>query len=148
MRVLLAQTDRSAVEIFRAALEAEGHQVVVARSGEQAIRVAMEERPDVIVTELVLPTVDGWRVAQVLGSYGPLRDVPILALTSYVEPEGEAKALSAGFARYLILPIEPHALVGEVEQAGGPPAPSSRPLDPPRGGPRGQSARRQRGEAQ
>ena len=118
MRVLLAQTDRDALEIFQTMLEAEGHEVLTAMTGDQAIRLALEERPEVIVTELVLPLVDGWQVVQVLGSYGPMKHVPILALTSHVEPEGEAKALAAGFARYLTLPIEPDALVGAVEQAG------------------------------
>ena len=130
MRVLLAQTDVSAVEIFRTALEAEGYEVLVARSGEEAIRLAMEERPDVIVAELILPVVDGWQVLQVLHTYGPLRDVPILALTSHVEPDGESKAVAAGFAAYLTLPLEPQSLIEAVEwattlphgRAPGPPA--------------------------
>ena len=117
MRVLLAQTDRDSLTIFRMALEAKGHEVSVARSGEQAIRLAMEERPDVIVTELVLPVVDGWQVLQVLHTHEPLGEVPILALTSHVEPDGERKAVAAGFAAYLTLPIEPLALVGAVERA-------------------------------
>ena len=121
MRVLLAQTDRDSLMIFRTALEAEGHEVLVARSGENAIRVAMEERPDVIVTELVLPIVDGWQVLQVLHTYEPLRDVPILALTSHVEPDGEGKAVAAGFAAYMPLPMEPLDLVEAVERVTAPP---------------------------
>lgn len=119
MRVLLAQTDRNAVEIFRTALKAAGHEVIVAKSGEQVIRRALEERPDVIVTELVLPMVDGWRVAQVLGSYGPMKNVPLLALTSHVAPDGRTEARAAGFTEYLTLPIEPRDLVEALEQAVG-----------------------------
>ena len=117
MRVLLAQTDRDSLTIFRMALEANGHEVSVVRSGEQAIRIALEEPPDVIVTELVLPVVDGWQVLQVLHTHEPLGEVPILALTSHVEPDGERKAFAAGFAAYLTLPIEPLALVEAVVRA-------------------------------
>ena len=142
MRVLLAQTDRDSLTIFRTAFEAQDHKVFVAKSGESAIRVAMEERPDVIVTELVLPIVDGWQVLQVLHTYAPLRDVPIIALTSHVQPDGESKAVAAGFAAYLTLPMEPLALIEAVERATTlrhrpapePPAATglSRPQRPPR----------------
>lgn len=148
MRILVAQMDEDSLTIFRTALEAEGHDVVTTTSGEQAIRLAMEERPDVIVTELVMPIVDGWQVVQVLGTYGPTKNVPILALTSHVEPEGEPKALAAGFARYLTLPIEPFALVEAIVQAGGSAAAPSQAPDRPGVRPRRHRKRRDQSEAQ
>lgn len=117
MRVLLVQVDAESVRIFRTALSNAGHEVAIATTGEQAIRAALEKRPDVILTDLALPVVDGWQVLNVLRTYSPMKEIPILALTSYVEADGEAKALEAGFSAYLTMPIDPFALVEVVERA-------------------------------
>lgn len=53
----------------------------------------------------------------VLRTYSPMKAIPILALTSYVEADGQAKALEAGFSAYLTIPIDPFALVEVVERA-------------------------------
>lgn len=116
MRILLAQTDRDATTIFTAALEAAGYQVLTTDRGDHAIRLALEHRPDLIITELVLPMVDGWQIIQVLRTYAPLRETPILALTSYVSREDRSRALESGFEEYLTLPIEPMDLVEAVER--------------------------------
>jgi CheY-like chemotaxis protein len=116
MRILLVQTDRDSTAIFTTALEAAGHDVTTTDSGDQAIRLALEHRPDLIMTELVLPVVDGWQILQVLRTYGPLRETPILTLTSHVAIEDRARALELGFAEYLTLPLDPLALVEAVER--------------------------------
>lgn len=117
MRVLLAQSDADSIEIYRTALIAAGHEVLTVKSGEHAIKVALEQRPDVILTELALPIVDGWQVLNVLRTYTPLKGIPIVALTSHLEQDGEAKALQAGFSAYLTIPIDPFALVELAERA-------------------------------
>jgi CheY-like chemotaxis protein len=99
MGVLLVQSDAESARIFHTALSNAGHEVATAATGEQAIRVALEKRPDVILTELALPVVDGWQVLNVLRTYSPMKEIPILASTSHVEEDGEAKAFGVGFSR-------------------------------------------------
>ncbi|MGH7574013.1 MAG: response regulator [Longimicrobiales bacterium] len=115
MRVLLAQANQASARIFRTALTAAGHEVLAAGSGEHAIRIALQEHPDVIVTELALPIVDGWQVLHVLRTYSPTKVIPVVALTSEAEAETETRALGAGFRACINVSAAPEDLVKVVE---------------------------------
>lgn len=119
MRILLVQANRDSTAAFTSAFQAGGYEVLSTTSGEQAIRLALEHRPDVIVTELVLPIVDGWQLLQVLRTYGPLRETPFLALSPHGLPQDRSRALESGFSDFLPLPIDPLALADAVDRVVG-----------------------------
>lgn len=132
MRVLLAEDNPTNVELFLAALETDGHEVVVETNGVSARDHALRERFDVIVLDIQMPELDGNAVCVALRAAG-LRG-PILALSAAAMPEDVARGKASGFDEYLSKPIRPAALRAAVRRydpdaASGSAASSG---DPPR----------------
>jgi CheY-like chemotaxis protein len=96
-------------------LEQRGHRVVAMAGGPEGIACARAEPPALVLLDIQLPVMDGYAVARVLREDPRLRDVPIVAVTSYAMPGDREKALDAGCVGYLEKPIDPVTFVGEVE---------------------------------
>ena len=79
-RVLIIEDERSMVTGLRFNLEARGYQVLTAYDGEEGYRKAVEERPDLVILDLMLPKCDGYEVCKRLKKEVP--DIPILMLTA------------------------------------------------------------------
>ena len=113
--VVLAHRDSSVREIFVTALEAEGIRVYTTDRGEEVIRLAREEEPDLILLALDLANVDGWQVAEVLaGSRGGA--ALVIALTADAREGTRRRALEAGFHKYISLPIAPWDLLDRLNE--------------------------------
>jgi len=93
-----------------------GHEVVPAESGPVGIELAGRIRPDLILLDIQLPGMDGYAVARALKSDSALRDVPIVAVTSYAMLGDREQALAAGCNGYLEKPINPRTFVAEIER--------------------------------
>jgi len=105
-RVLLAEDHDDTRDALRMLLEMNGYEVLAARDGEEALRLATEARPDVVITDYDMPLADGAEVARQLRSMRPATDtVPILLLTALhqgmVEP-----AMEAGANAYISKPVD------------------------------------------
>lgn len=95
-------------------LEQHGHRVVSATNGPAGIAVAPSLAPDLILLDIQLPRMNGYDVARALRSVEGLRDVPIIAVTSYAMTGDKEKALEAGCTGYIEKPINPDTFVSEV----------------------------------
>jgi two-component system, cell cycle response regulator DivK len=93
-----------------------GHEVVPAESGPIGIELASQIHPDLILLDIQLPGMDGYAVARALKSDPALRDVPIVAVTSYAMLGDREQALAAGCNGYIEKPINPRTFVAEVER--------------------------------
>jgi two-component system alkaline phosphatase synthesis response regulator PhoP len=109
--VLVVDDERAIVQIARDYLEHAGYTVVSAYSGGQAIDLARERRPDLIVLDLGLPEVDGYEVAKTLRKES---DVPIIMLTARVEESDRLRGLEIGADDYITKPFSPRELVARV----------------------------------
>ncbi len=96
-------------------LEQRGHQVVQAQSGPEGIELAHRVRPELILLDIQLPVMDGYAVARTLRQDPGLRDVPIVAVTSYAMVGDRERVLAAGCSGYIEKPIVPETFVSEVE---------------------------------
>ena len=97
-------------------LEQRGHEVVAAESGPLGIELAGRGRPDLILLDIQLPGMDGYTVARALKADARLREVPIVAVTSYAMVGDREQAMAAGCDGYIEKPINPRTFVGEVEK--------------------------------
>ena len=110
-------------------LEQNGFTVVAARSGPEGIEQAARVFPDLILLDIQLPGMDGYAVARELRQRAALRDVPVVAVTSYAMVGDRERALEAGCNGYIEKPINPDTFRGEIEKyltthaAGGGSAP-------------------------
>jgi two-component system alkaline phosphatase synthesis response regulator PhoP len=87
--ILLIDGDEDFREPMAMVLAAEGYRVCCAANGDQGIRMAAEQPPDLIILDLMMPEKDGFETSQELSAVPRLRDVPILALTAFSQDIGE-----------------------------------------------------------
>lgn len=91
---------------MRLALEDQGYRILEAADGEQAVRVAARERPDIILMDLQLPVLDGLAATERIRANPELRDVVVVAVTAHQEADYRARALSAGCNAFVTKPID------------------------------------------
>jgi CheY-like chemotaxis protein len=120
--VLVADDDQDTRELYRACFDTNGYRTAEAGTGSQAIASAVEIVPDVLLTDYVLPDVDGLTVAQRLKADPRTAGICILMVTGYATPDLERRALDAGIERVLLKPCLPLTVMREVARALGRPA--------------------------
>ena len=115
LRVLIIEDDAPSLELAGYLLEAAGHQVRTACSGDEGLDMALREHPDVVLCDLHLPDLDGMgiasRLARVTGEGPPL----LIALTAMTMQGDRERALQNGFQGYMTKPIVPESFSREVE---------------------------------
>lgn len=114
--VLLVDPDEDSQNINAALLRHCGYRVLQARNGVEGILLARKERPDLIVTELFVPSARGWKVPELLRRDHRTAQIPILALTAYAFTTDEERAWSAGCDGFLSKPCEPSRVMQEVRR--------------------------------
>lgn len=115
-RILFVDDYQDALVMWAYYLRTRGFEVATASDGPSAISLASKTRPDVVVTDLVLPGMDGCEMARRLRTLPSLQNVPIIAATGDTDPEHLQEARSAGFARIMIKPCDPVKLVDEIDR--------------------------------
>ena len=115
-RILVVEDDALNMKLFRILLRKAGHEMHEAADAEAALRVAREQRPDLILMDVHLPGMDGLTATQILKRDETLRDIPVVAVTSYAMSGDEAKALAAGCQGYVTKPIDTEVFVRYIEQ--------------------------------
>jgi two-component system CheB/CheR fusion protein len=103
-RILVIEDNRDAADSLRDVLELGEHQVEVAYTGPDGLKVAKELKPEVVLCDIGLPGMSGYEVARALRADESLRSAWLVALTGYALPEDERRATEAGFDRHLPKP--------------------------------------------
>jgi two-component system alkaline phosphatase synthesis response regulator PhoP len=110
-RILVVDDDPKIVDLIRLYLEKDGYRVFVAYDGLQALELARQKRPDIILLDLMLPEMDGLEVCRILQAES---EVPILMLTARVTDEEKLIGLEAGADDYVTKPFNPREVVARV----------------------------------
>lgn len=101
-RVLLVDDEPSIIKMVSKRLQMEGFEVIVAMDGPEAVEKARTEKPDLIVLDLMLPTMNGFDVCKLLKQEQSAKEVPIIAMfTGKGDPGDEERCLAAGAAAYV-----------------------------------------------
>ena len=114
-RILVVEDNPLNLKLVRDVLQFAGYDVVEAQSGEEGLRVAEADSPDLVLMDLQLPGIDGTETLRRLrqGSLG--RDVPVVAVTAFAMAEDRERATLAGFDGYVEKPISVRELPGQIE---------------------------------
>lgn len=92
--------------LLKATLEFKGYRVVTARDGQEALESIRKERPDLVITDILMPRMDGFSLVHRLRIDPETRDIPVIFLSAtYVAPEDKAFALSLGVTRFIEKPV-------------------------------------------
>jgi len=111
-KILVVDDDRKTVDLVRLYLEKDGYRVLTAHDGLQALEMARQKRPDLIVLDLMLPGMDGLDVCRILRGEG--NKVPIIMLTAKTTEEDKLIGLDLGADDYVTKPFSPRELVARV----------------------------------
>ena len=107
IRVLVIDDEAPIRLLCRVNLEAEGMKVLEAADGPSGLEKAKESRPDVVLLDVMMPGLDGWRVAEELLDDDRTRDIPIIFLTARAEFRDRARGLDIGGVDYVTKPFNP-----------------------------------------
>ncbi len=133
MKVLYADDDESSRLILEAALTARGHDVVLASDGIEALEKARDWLPDLIISDILMPTLDGYGLRRALHQDPALRNIPFVFYTgTFLDGEDARLAMDLGASRFLLKPMPPDELLealSEVMAEGPPPVPRAPGMD-------------------
>jgi DNA-binding response OmpR family regulator len=102
IRVLFVEDDPTVAQMYRLKLELDGYKVIMAKDGEEGLRLANEVGPDIVFLDIRLPKVDGFAVLEGLRACDQTRNVPVVILSNYGEQELVDRGLRLGALEYLI----------------------------------------------
>ena len=114
-RILVADDNPMNVDILRARLESQGYEVLAAGDGEEALRLARDARPDLLLLDIMMPKCDGLEVCRRLRADPTVPFAPIILVTALGDSKDVVAGLEAGGDEYLTKPVDQAALVARVK---------------------------------
>lgn len=101
-KIMLVEDDDNLREIYEARLLAEGYEIVSARDGEEALALAVKEKPDLIIADVMMPKISGFDMLDILRSTPATKDTKIIMMTALSQAEDKNRADKLGADRYLV----------------------------------------------
>jgi CheY-like chemotaxis protein len=116
--ILVVEDMPNVLEFLEVTLSFNGYPVTTARNGQEALEVIASQLPSVVITDILMPKMDGYILAYKLRNQPSTKQIPIIFLSAtYVAPEDKAFALSLGAVRFLEKPVNTDEFLGTVAQA-------------------------------
>ena len=114
-KILIVDDEVDLVETVRFPLEMEGFNVLVSYNGEDALNQARKENPDLIILDLMLPKLDGYKVCRLLKFDERYKHIPILMLTAKTQEKDKTLGMETGADEYITKPFEMDYLMEKVK---------------------------------
>jgi two-component system cell cycle response regulator DivK len=115
-RILMVEDTEDNRQILRDLFAATDYELIEAADGAAGIEMAKTHKPDLILMDIQLPVLDGYETTRRLKADPALRDIPVIAVTSYALSGDEAKARAAGCDAYVTKPFSPRLLLAKVRE--------------------------------
>ena len=116
LTVLTVDDSRTMRDMLRLALDSAGFSVRQAEDGVHGLEVLQQSRPDVIVTDINMPRMDGFGFIEAVRNSDDYNSIPILVLTTESDAEKKARARKAGATGWIVKPFEPEKLVAAIRR--------------------------------
>ncbi|MCJ7435886.1 MAG: response regulator transcription factor [Anaerolineales bacterium] len=113
IKILVIDDDTAITELLSMLLKTHGFEVITTNSGREGIQLAMDETPNVVLLDLMMPDKDGWEVSKAVRKFS---NVPIVILSAINDPSMIASILDAGADDYLIKPVPSAMLVAHIKK--------------------------------
>lgn len=126
-KIMVVEDDPHVLRQIAFALEHEGYAVTTATAGDDALRQLMLDRPDLLVTDVMMPGLDGYDLVDQLRRDEKLCDLPVIMVTARTADEDISKGFSSGTDIYIEKPFKPSELVAFVKRFVGPAKPDAHP---------------------
>src|SRR3989304_6853181 len=101
-KVLLVEDDNNLREIFEMRLQAEGYETAIASDGEEALVVAMREKPDLIIADIMMPKLSGFEMLETLRAAPDMSKTKVIVMTALGQAEDRVRGENLGVVKYLV----------------------------------------------
>jgi two-component system, cell cycle response regulator DivK len=118
-RILLVEDTEDNRQIIRDLLTSVGYELIEAADGEEGVELAAKHKPDLILMDIQLPTLDGYEATRRIKADPATAHIPVIAVTSYALSGDEAKTRAAGCDGYVAKPFSPKQLLAKVREFTG-----------------------------
>mgnify|MGYP003606202364 CR=1 FL=1 len=115
-KILIVDDEKDIVETLKFILESEGYDCVVAYDGEEALSLAKNENPDLIVLDVMLPKINGYKVCRLLKFDSKYKHIPILMVTARTQAEDKIIGEETGANEYITKPFDIETITTLVKQ--------------------------------
>ncbi|MFK8184550.1 MAG: response regulator [Phormidesmis sp.] len=114
-KILLVEDNEMNRDMLSRRLARKGYEVVIAINGAIGIKMAIAEKPDLILMDMSLPIIDGWSATRTLKADPQTQKIPVIALTAHAMTSDRTKAFDAGCNDYDTKPIDLKRLINKIE---------------------------------
>jgi len=114
-KILIAEDNDNNRYLTQFLLEQQGFIVITAVNGNDAIKTARTEKPDLIIMDIQMPELDGYETTKLLQADEELKHIPVVGVSSYAMAGDREKAIEAGFTGYIEKPINPESFCDEIK---------------------------------
>ena len=115
-RVLVVEDNKNNMRLIIKLLENDGYETIKAVTGEEGVKLALEENPDLILMDINLPGIDGLETTRRIRASESDGKVPIIAITSFAMAGDREKYMEEGFTGYIEKPIDPFTVMKEIKE--------------------------------
>jgi two-component system, OmpR family, alkaline phosphatase synthesis response regulator PhoP len=115
-RILVVDDEPDIVEVIKQRLQGAGFEILIAEDGYKGLEMARKEKPDLIILDLMLPKIEGYKVCRMLKFDKEFSYIPIIILTARSQPVEEEIGYSTGANLYLTKPFDGNSLVEKVKE--------------------------------
>ena len=115
-KVLVVDDDPLTQRVLQHYLERVGYQVIGAIHGREAIKLARQELPQLIILDVMMPEIDGWTVLRQLKKTEATKEIPVILLSGNVDLMAREESLHSGAAQLLVKPISPDQLMTVIRR--------------------------------
>ncbi len=115
-KILLVDDENDMIFVVKLELEANGYDVLTAANGQDGLDMARREKPDLIILDLMLPKVDGYKVCRILKFDEKYKSIPIIIFTARSQKSDEAIGKEVGADAFIVKPFESKVLLGKIAE--------------------------------
>lgn len=118
-KILIVDDSEKNLKLFKLIIASMGHEIMTAGNGEEGIKKAKEELPDLILMDIQMPVMDGVSAVNVLSADEATKNIPVIALTSYAMKGDRERFLQHGFTDYISKPIDTDNFMDTIKKVLG-----------------------------
>jgi len=118
-KILIVDDEPNILRTVADRLRMTGYEVVTAADGEEGLERALEEKPDLILLDILMPRLDGFATLDRLGQITETRDIPVIMLTARSQAEDVLRATASGAADYVVKPFDLVGLIEKIDKVLG-----------------------------
>lgn len=114
--ILLVEDDHNLAELIKIHLEQYDYNIIQSPNGLQVFEKLRKAKPDLIILDVMLPKIDGYKLCRLIKYYEPYKDIPIIIFTALSGPESKSLAFEMGADAYIAKPFDAQILLNKINE--------------------------------